>query len=53
MAHMRQMPGDDQGVKIHSIFNKCLLSVHYVLGTVLAAGDTAVTVLALGRLHSS
>ena len=42
-----------EGVKIQSIFNKCLLSVHDVPGTVLAAGDTAVTVLALGKLHSS
>ena len=54
-VHMRQVPREDQqeGFNTRSIVNKHLPSVHYVPGTVLAAGDTAVTALALGRLHSS
>lgn len=52
---MRQVPREDQreGVNTRSIFDKLFLSVHYVPGPVLAAEDSAVTVLALGRLHSS
>lgn len=54
-AHITQVPGEDQWEVVNrsSIFNKHLLSVRYAPGTVLAAGDTAVRVQALGRLHSS
>ena len=49
-AHITQVPGEDQweGVNSSSTFNKHLLSVKYVPGIVLAAGDTGVTVPALG-----
>lgn len=52
-THVTQVPGEDQweGVNSSSIFNK-RLSAHCVPGTVLATGDTAITVLVLGRLHS-
>ena len=53
-THVRQVPGEDQGkgVNSRSIFNKHLLSVHHLPGSVLTAGDTPVTLLALGQLHS-